>query len=76
MVDERALADYRARQKAIRLHGWAGLLRALAVGFVFGLLGALVAGSQFGLVALVLGGLAVACLVGAWELDKSAGGLE
>jgi high-affinity Fe2+/Pb2+ permease len=70
------LALWRAEQRAIRLHGWAGLLRGLAVGFGFGMLGALVGGGQFWLVSLVLAGLAVACLVGAWDLDKSADRLE
>lgn len=70
------LALWRAEQRAVRLNGWAGLLRGLAVGFVFGVFGALVGGVEFGLVALILAGLAVACLVGAWDLDKSAGRVE
>lgn len=70
------LALWRAEQRAIRLHGWAGLLRGVAVGFGFGTLGALVGGGQFWLVALVLAGLMVACLVGAWELEKSADSIE
>jgi predicted RND superfamily exporter protein len=70
------LAELRERQRAIKLYGLAGLFHGLAVGFGFVALFALVAGSVAWVVSLVTAGLAVVCLVCAWELDKSAGGLE
>ena len=70
------LALWRAEQRAIRLHGLAGLLRGFAVGFGFGVGGTLIGGGQFWLVSLVLAGFVVACLVGARELDKSADRLD
>lgn len=76
VVTEQMLAERKAEKRAMNLYGWAGLLRGVAIGLGFvGVLGLAIDGDNL-LVFLILAGLAVACLVGARDLDKSADSIE